>query len=46
MRDEYDIEKWAAAGSKTMGALSRFWNNDHDNMLHEYRMFTLATLVM
>ena len=39
MRDDYDIEKRIAAGSKAMGALSGFWNNDHGDMFHKYRIF-------
>lgn len=39
MRDDYDIKKRIAAGSKTMGALSGFWNNDHVDMFIKYRIF-------
>ena len=39
MRDKYGIEKQITAGSKAMGALSGFWNNDHVNMFHKYKIF-------
>ena len=39
MRDDYDIEKRIAAGSKAMGALSNYWNNDHVDMFFKYRIF-------
>ena len=29
MRDDYDVEKRMVAGSRAMGALSDYWNNDH-----------------
>ena len=31
--------KYVAVGNKTMRALSGFWNNDHVDMFHKYRVF-------
>ena len=38
MRDDHDIDKHIAAESKAMGALSGFWNNDHIDLFHKYKI--------